>query len=115
MKFMPRSTARCNARKDSGDSTNKAREYRFDEELQQNNSPRRAKGLSHADFARSFGDGHQHDVHDADASNDKADGCDAGEKVCQDPGRVGGRYEEIRLVSNTKVVGSVRRDAVLTS
>jgi hypothetical protein len=38
--------------------------------------PPRAQGLEHADFARPFGDGHQHDVHHAhraDAQGERAD------------------------------------------
>ena len=41
----------------------------FDEKLQQNRAAFCADGLAHADFARSFGDGNEHDVHDADAAD----------------------------------------------
>ena len=53
-------------------------QQRLDEKLREHLRAPRADRFAHADFARPFGDRHEHDVHDADARDDqryRADGA----------------------------------------
>ena len=49
---------------------------RLDEELDDDAAPLGTNGPADADLPGPFGDGHQHDVHDADAAHQQADGGD---------------------------------------
>jgi hypothetical protein len=48
-------------------------DHRLDQELQQHLALQRTDGQAQADFAGTFGDADQHDVHDADAADQQAD------------------------------------------
>src|SRR6266567_2429502 len=54
------------AEADSHDSADLAQHDGFHDELRHDVAFFGADGTADADFARSFGDGHEHDVHDAD-------------------------------------------------
>jgi hypothetical protein len=49
----------------------------FDEELEEDGGGSGADGLAEADLAGAFGDGDEHDVHDADATDEEGDADDA--------------------------------------
>ena len=61
---------------DADQSAESGERHRFGEELPDDIAPTRANGFANADFAGALGDGHQHDVHDADAADEQADGTD---------------------------------------
>ena len=63
-----------------------------------------AHGEADADFARPFGHADEHDVHDADASDDKGDACKEADQDCHNP--IVGVEEVARLLlsPNHKVV-----------
>src|SRR5881227_344460 len=74
---------------------------------------KRVARLAHADLAGALGDGHEHDVHDADAAHEQAHGGDAGEQILE---RVGGllqRREDVGLVADLEVVVLAGPDLVL--
>ena len=48
----------------------------LDEKLEQYFAGPRSDGEADPDLAGSFGDGDEHDIHDADASDEQADPCD---------------------------------------
>src|SRR5206468_9543347 len=52
-------------------ASDQAEHHRLDQELPQHIPSSSADGEPQADLARAFGDGHQHDVHDADASHEQ--------------------------------------------
>ena len=57
--------------------------HRFDKELYNNHVVCGTQGLSYTDFPGPFRDGHQHDIHNADAPYQKGDGCNASEEYGQ--------------------------------
>ena len=70
--------------RDAEASPEEADDQRLDQKLRHDIVAPRAERLAQSDFPRSFGDGHQHDVHDANAANDQRDRCDAGKQERHD-------------------------------
>src|SRR5712671_7515527 len=80
------------SKNDSEDSAGFRNEHGFGEELTQNVATARADRFTHTDFLRSFGDAHEHDVHDPDPGShqrneaddectDAHDACDRSERA----------------------------------
>ena len=68
--------AAAGAVEDADDAAYSAEHGRLDEELDDDAAPLGTNGPADADLPGPFGDGHQHDVHDADAAHQQADGGD---------------------------------------
>src|SRR4029077_16482030 len=64
------------SKNDSKDSAGFRNEYGFGEELTQDVATARADRFTHADFLRSFGNAHEHDVHDTDPRSQQRDEAD---------------------------------------
>lgn len=64
------------ARNHANDSANRTEGYGFDEELQQDIAALGTNGLPHTNFAGPLGHGDQHDIHDADATDEQSHGSD---------------------------------------
>ena len=58
---------------DSQHATKKRQGHRFEKKLADDVSFSRPDRFSNSDFARALGDAHQHDVHDANSTNQQAD------------------------------------------
>ena len=65
---------------DADQSSEDAENGRLSEELRENIAPGRTDGLADANFSRSLGNGHQHDVHDSDAADQKRNPGDAAQE-----------------------------------
>ena len=86
----PSEPDRRTRRQCDADQPTEARQHdRLDQELQQHLALQRADRESRADLARPFGDGHQHDVHDADPADQEAHRRDCSEQHRQDLRRTG--------------------------
>ena len=76
----------------------------FHEELLENVVVGGADGFAQADLLRAFNDGHEHDVHDADAADDERDGSDRGEEERQDGRDVAEEREHVLLGLDRKII-----------
>src|SRR5207247_4469205 len=85
----------------------------FDEELKHDVEARRAQRLPHADLARALGDGHEHDVHDADAADQQPHRAAAGEQVFERLRRLLEGRQNVRLIADLEVVVLAGADLVL--
>ena len=64
----------------------------------------RAQGFAQTNFTRAFGDGNQHNIHNANAANQQTDAADGAQKQtqrCRD--RVGG-FQQAGLIRDRKVI-----------
>lgn len=91
---------------DSKGSAEKSKNHRFRQELHDDVGVERSDGTADSDFASTFRHRNEHDVHNADASNDERYRSDAGKEhfkgighACHRREHVGGtRYRKIRGV-----------------
>src|ERR1035437_6062029 len=92
---------------ESADSAEDAHHDTLDQELRQHIRPSRADRHADSDFTRTFGDGHEHDVHDADAADDQRYRRDRREQAGHH--RRGGRRgsRNFRLVAHGEVVRGI--------
>ena len=88
------------------------RKHRLGEKLQQHVQPARADRHAQADFAGSFGDRHEQDIHDANAADDQGYRCDGGEQQRHDAARALGGFRELAEVAHVEVVDAAGHDAV---
>lgn len=63
----------CVAERDAHDTADETQDDGFEEELEENIAGRGTNGFADADFAGTFGNGDEHNVHDADAADNKRD------------------------------------------
>src|SRR5690625_2429583 len=82
----------------------------FHQKLGQHIAAARAYGQPDANFARAFGYRHQHDVHDADAANQQADGRNAAQQQAHGGGGFGQRIQDVLGVAHAKIVVHGRLD-----
>src|SRR6478672_4709316 len=75
--------------------------YRFDQELCEHLALERTDREPDADLARSFGDRHEHDVHDPDAADEQAHGRDRGEEQREHSRHVGEHARDLGEVHHT--------------
>jgi hypothetical protein len=99
------------AQPNAHESAEERQRHRLDQELQQHLPPPRPNGEADADLAGPLGDGHEHDVHDADAAHQQADGRDDPEEGGEDAGRALDNARDLGHVLPRKVVVLPRRDA----
>lgn len=85
---------------------------RFDEELHHDILEGGAQGLADADFPCPFCDRYHHDVHDADATDDKGDSGNASQKQGQHSRRAGHGFHEAGQVADGEVIFLVPCDVV---
>ena len=90
-------------------SAERGQYHRFSEELHQHFFFQRADGEADADFARALGYGHQHDVHDADAADQQADGGDRAEQGGHGADGAGEGFGDFLGVQHIEVVVLVVR------
>lgn len=64
----------------------------------------RADGFANADFAGAFGDGHEHNVHDADAAYDERDASDESEHIGNDREERAGWMEVVVTSDNLEAL-----------
>ena len=67
------------AESEAHDAAHDAENHGFEEELQKDVAAAGANGFADTDFACAFGDGDEHDIHDADAANDEGNASNNGE------------------------------------
>ena len=60
-------------KEDTEETANDTKDDSFEKELQHDIAGRSANGFADADFASALRDGDEHDVHDADATNEESD------------------------------------------
>lgn len=80
---------------DSDGSSEERQHDRFRQELHDNVGVKRPDGSSDADFARSFGNRDEHDVHDSDSSDDERYRGDSGEEHLERVGYARHRGEHV--------------------
>ena len=85
-------------------SAEHAEHNRFAQELACNVVFRGPNGHTHADFARPFSDGNQHDVHDSDAADDERTERDAGKQEFHHAKCLRARLRDIRRAADNKVI-----------
>ena len=84
--------------------SDQAHDHRFDEELSHDVAPLGAQRLAHSDLGRPFGDGHQHDVHDSDPSDEERDAGDSGKQRGEDERRGLHRLQGVLETEDLKIV-----------
>ena len=72
------------AEDEAHETTNYAKNNRFEEELEKDIAAAGAYGFADADFASTLRDGDEHDVHNANAADDERDASNQGEHVGHD-------------------------------
>src|ERR1035438_1600094 len=83
---------------------------RLDQKLQQDGPPFRTDRLAPADFPRSFGDGHEHDVHDADAPDKQREAGDEQADAGDGAGDLVEKFQKLILLVDVEIVGFSRRE-----
>ena len=73
-----REAAPDQAAEDTEQPADPGEDHGLDEELREDVTVARADGFADADLACAFGNGHEHDVHDADAADEQRDRGDRG-------------------------------------
>src|SRR5690606_7082497 len=84
----------------------------FDQELGQDIPRARADRLPQPDFARAFGHGYQHDIHDADAADQQRNAGDQPQHNGQQSGDLADGVQQIRLIDDRKILVAFKDNAV---
>src|SRR5688500_4877160 len=105
----------ADAEEDSGESADERERDRFEEKLKENMAALRADGHANADLARPFGDGDEHDVHDADPSHEERDGGNRQNQIGHRTGLLGAGLHDLGLCAETKIRWAVRGEPVSLS
>ena len=97
---------------DTDQAADDAEQNGFEEKLALDVAFAGADGESDADLAGPFGDGDEHDVHDADAADEQRDAGDGAEQPGHDFRSRGGELGDFLLGANHEVVVAAGLDAV---
>ena len=92
------------------DAAQDREEDRLHEELRRDVGAARPDGLPDADLLRPLGDGDEHDVHDADAADEKRQRDDADHRHVEHAGELAVERREVVLRVDGEVVRVVPRD-----
>src|SRR6266545_6809871 len=95
---------RADATDDSNYPANGTERYRFDQELGENVAAVRTDGHAHTDFARPFGDAHEHDIHDTDPADDERDARDCAQQDGHHARSFRGSLRDFLLIAYGKIV-----------
>ena len=94
----------AHAAEDAEDAAEQAEGDGLDEELQEDGTALGADGHADTDFPCSFGDADQHDVHDADATDEEGHTGDGAEHEGDDAGDTGDFFCDFLLVEDVEVI-----------
>jgi tetratricopeptide (TPR) repeat protein len=89
---------------DTNQSSDRAEDHRFCEKLHSDIAAPRPDGHADSDFTRSFSDGDQHDVHDADTTHQQRYRSNAAKKECHDARCLFRCFGNFREVVDAEVV-----------
>src|SRR5207253_10189316 len=100
------------AERDAHDAADQRERDGLDQELQKDVTPACADRHAQTDLARALGDGYQHDVHDADASDQQGHGGDRRQEIGHHPRRLLLSLEDLREIPEPEVVVLKRLQAM---
>ena len=86
------------------DAAHGAQDDGFDEELSEDVAAVRADGQANPDLAGAFRNANEHDVHDANATDDEGDASDGKEETGHDVGGGVGSVSDFLLVAHGEIV-----------
>ena len=96
----------------SDEPSQHAENHGFDEKLQLDGGGLRSHGDSNTYLPRAFGNADEHDVHDADATNQERDAGDGSEEQRDDPGDLAHGIGNFLLIENVEIVLAIRRQTM---
>ena len=92
------------AKEETDDAAGEGKNEGFEEELHKDVAGAGTDGFADTDFVGAFGDGDEHDIHDADAADDERDSSDEGKDAGNDGKERVSRMSDFVAIGNGEVL-----------